>query len=127
MAFDWKDFFVLAEELALRADEASKRTAISRAYYFVFNLAFMRAESTAGKRPLGATSHYWCWDKYRKTPDPSCQRVAALGDRMKWRRVKADYEDADIPRLGDEVQRALADARRFPTYLATLNPRHPLP
>ncbi len=127
MAFDWNNFLVLAEELGARADDASRRTAISRAYYFAFNLAFARAESTAGARPVGEASHYWCWNKYAATPDWDCKRLANLGRRMKYWRVRADYKSGEIPRLADEVQRILVEARQFPADLAALNPRFPLP
>jgi len=42
MPFDWNKFLSLAQQLATSSDEACKRTAISRAYYCVFNLAFAR-------------------------------------------------------------------------------------
>jgi hypothetical protein len=52
MPLDWNEYFVLARQLATARDEASKRSAISRAYYFVFNIAFFRAEATAGGYPV---------------------------------------------------------------------------
>src|SRR5713226_3190713 len=105
MPFDWNNYLALAEELATRTDEASKRTAISRAYYCVFNLAFAQAESTAGPRPRGEHYHEWCWSKYENTPDPSCQQLGIDGRRMKSRRVRADYYAGDFRRLDDEVKR----------------------
>jgi len=51
MPFDWNEYLALARRLAAAGDEASKRSAISRAYYFVFNSAFSRAEATAGGYP----------------------------------------------------------------------------
>jgi len=126
MPFDWNSFLTLADELAGRTDEAAKRTAISRAYYCVFNLAFGRAELTAGGYPGGVGYHDWCWSKYRETPDSTCKKLGIDGDRMKRRRVKADYH-AYIPRLDDEVQLVLEEARQFRTELAALNPRYPLP
>ena len=127
MPFDWNDYLTLAEQLAIGADEASKRTAISRAYYFVFNLAFARAEWTAGPFPRVQSFHSWCWGKYRATPDLACQQLANDGERMKRRRVKADYKSGDIPRLDDQVQRMLQEAQQFRADLAALNPRYPLP
>src|SRR5712691_8074455 len=97
MPFDWNNFLVLADELATRVDdEASKRTAISRAYYCMFNLAFARAESTAGPYPGDQSSHNWCWGKYQATPDPTCQQLGNDGQRMKRLRVNADY-DTHVP------------------------------
>jgi hypothetical protein len=127
MPFDFHNFLTLAEELATRGDEASKRSSISRAYYSVYHLAFARAERTAGRHPVNVPFHQWCWEKYRDTPDPACQQIGTDGDRMKRRRVKADYRAADIPRLDDEVQRMLEEARQFRIDLAALNPAHPLP
>ena len=127
MPFDWNDYLTLAEELATRADDASMRTAISRAYYCVFNLAFTRAERTVGPKPWKEPSHSWCWKIYESTPDVSCKQVGIDGDRMKRTRVKADYEAADIPRLDDKVRRTLEDARQFRRALEALDPRYPHP
>jgi|SRR5712691_8931388 len=125
MPFDWNNFLVLADELATRVDdEASKRTAISRAYYCMFNLAFARAESTAGPYPGDQSSHNWCWGKYQATPDPTCQQLGNDGQRMKRLRVNADY-DTHVPHLDQKVQRILREARQFQAALATLDPRYP--
>ncbi len=127
MPFDWNNYLILAEELATRTDEASKRTAISRAYYYVFNLAFARAESTAGSYPGREGYHSWCWSKYAKASDRLCRQLGNDGSRMGRRRVKADYKAADIPRLDDEVRLMLEEARQFGVDLAALNHRYPPP
>jgi uncharacterized protein (UPF0332 family) len=127
MPFDWNNYLALAEELATRVDDASKRTAISRAYYCVFNLAFARAELTAGPRPRNESYHRWCWSQYEKTADLQCKQLGVDGSRMAERRVRVDYKAADIHRLDDKVRRMLEDARQFRTDLAALNPRYPLP
>jgi hypothetical protein len=127
MPFDWNEYLVLARQLAAAGDEASKRSAISRAYYFVFNVAFARAEDTAGTYRGNEGYHKWCWDKYRNTPDMSCRQLGIDGERMKQRRVKVDYKAAPIPRLDDEVRRMLLEAQQFRASLDALNPRYPLP
>lgn len=127
MPFDWTNYLILAEELAGKADEASKRTAISRAYYFVFNIAFARAEITAGHLPGEYGSHKWCWEKYMGTPDPACRQLGNNGQRMHAKRVRVDYKKGDILRLDEEVRRTLADARQFQIDFANLPPRYPLP
>jgi hypothetical protein len=127
MAFDWNHFLTLAEELAARPDDASKRTAVSRAYYSVFNLAFARAETTVGPKPEGEPFHRWCWDQYTRSVDRSCRQLGIAGDRMKRLRVKADYKDAEILRLDERVQGMLQDARQFMVDLAALDPMFPLP
>ena len=70
MPFDWNDFLSLAQRLAASTDEASKRTAISRAYYCAFILAFERAESAGCRYPRGEGYHQWCWRKYSRPPTP---------------------------------------------------------
>jgi uncharacterized protein (UPF0332 family) len=127
MPFNWNDFLTLAEQLANQPDDASKRTAISRAYYCVFNLAFARAETTAGPKPENATYHYWCWKQYIESGDRSCRQLGIAGDRMKKLRVKADYKDGDIRRLGEKVQGILTDAHQFLTDLDALDPMSPRP
>ncbi|HEX5484251.1 MAG TPA: hypothetical protein VFZ08_16660 [Terriglobia bacterium] len=127
MAFDWHDFLSLAQQLAGGADEASKRTAISRAYYGVFNLAFARAQSSGCRHPGREGYHQWCWRKYSETPDPSCRKLGIDGSRMLALRVKADYKAAQIQRLDDTVLRILGDAQKFVADLTSLNPRYPLP
>lgn len=125
MPFDWNDFLLLAEELAARNDVASKRTAISRAYYFVLNLALARAKVRGGQLPPEQT-HKWCWQVYQATPDSACTQLAVTGQRMKAKRIRADYESADFANLDQEVQRVLLDARKFKQDIAALNPRYPL-
>lgn len=127
MAFDWNDFLSLAEQLAGSEDDASKRTAISRAYYCVFNFAFARAQKTVGRKPRNASYHQWCWDQYTGTNDRACKQLGNTGQRMKARRVRADYKEADIHRLDDEVRRVLEDARWFLGALAVLNSEYPFP
>ncbi len=127
MAFDWNQFLALAEELADRADDASKRTAISRAYYCIFNLAFARAETSGCTKPKGVSYHQWCWEQYTNSGDWSCKQLGLDGDRMRWLRVKADYKEAEIYRLDDKVRRMLQDAHEFLKDLAALDPTFPRP
>lgn len=127
MAFDWNDFLTLAEDLARRQDDAARRTAISRVYYCMFNLAFARALSTGCRYPGGEGRHQWCWRQYSQSRDPSCAKLGADGDRMKRLRVKADYEDKEMARLSERTAQLMEDARQFLAALAALNPRYPLP
>lgn len=128
MAFDWNEFLSLAQQLARSTDEASKRTAISRAYYCVFNVANARAELTVGPRPWGEqSSHQWCWHQYRETPNRACARLGNTGERLKRMRVEADYNPIVRPRLDDEVRRILAEAHQFLADLGRLDSRYPRP
>jgi hypothetical protein len=53
MPFDWFEYLQLADELGERAEEGALRSAISRAYYYVYHQALERAEAN-GFRPRGA-------------------------------------------------------------------------
>lgn len=125
MPFDWTGFLILAEELSKRQEESCKRSAISRAYYSVFNPAFERAQTTAGPLPPNTSTHSWCWKRYISSVSLDCKKLGISGDRLKKRRVTADYKKADIPRLNEEVERALADAHQLSKDLANLPPNQP--
>ena len=127
MPFEWTMYLRLAEELASRPDEAAKRTAISRAYYFVFNIAFARAESTAGRCPVNEGRHAWCWNKYIQSPDIDCKQLGNDGDRMKRRRAEADYVESTKVNLDEQVRLMLIEAHRFEARLAALPARFPRP
>jgi len=127
MPFDWNNFLTLAEELATKTDEASQRTAISRAYYCVFNLAIARAKATVGSKPEHVGYHQWCWNQYLRTPDRACNQLGISGQRMKDWRVRVDYHATDIRRLDDEVQRVLQEAHELLAGLTALDPKYPRP
>lgn len=59
--FNWNGYFTLANELARRADEASRRSAISRAYYYVYHLALGRAATNGFQFIAGEGSHMQLW------------------------------------------------------------------
>jgi hypothetical protein len=126
MTFDWNEYLTLAEELALKNDEASKRTSISRAYYSVYHLAYERAKASGGT-PATGSKHAWCWNQFQKTPDAICRELASWGIRMKKRRIDADYYNTAISRLDDEVQTMLSLAHNFRAKIALLDPRYPHP
>jgi hypothetical protein len=127
MAFDWHGFFTLAQDLAARGDDAAKRTAISRAYYFIFNLSYARALTNCGAKPNDVSTHAWCWQKYKKTAENSCRALGIEGERLKRLRAQADYENADIPRLDAVCERVLADTLRFYTNFQALHAQYPRP
>jgi uncharacterized protein (UPF0332 family) len=88
--FAWDDFLVLADRLADETDdEASQRTAISRAYYAAYHAAaaFVRAQR------LLSDSHTYrrVWDAFARMADSDGAIVGALGDRLRQRRQLADY------------------------------------
>jgi uncharacterized protein (UPF0332 family) len=124
--FDWNQFLVLSRTLSQNADEASLRSAVSRAYYCAFNTAMARAEA-AGYRAKGDATggmHDLLWQLYGRNTDAVCQEIAVLGPRMKFRRTKADYKPFFV-RPADEAQAAIGDTVKCLELLSML--RHGLP
>lgn len=123
--FAWSQFLSLSEELGTRADEASLRSAISRAYYYVYHLALKRAVEN-GFIVVAGGVHIQLWRLFLENPEPDCKRLGTIAGRMKRQRERADYEDV-FARLGEEVTPMLADAREFASILLRLPARHPNP
>src|ERR1700721_4134749 len=72
------DILTLADELAKSEDEAALRSAISRAYYYVYHLALDRAEKNDFTPVLGG-AHVQLWRFFGGSPDPTCRRLGDLG------------------------------------------------
>jgi len=126
MPFDWMEYLRLAQTLAANGDEASKRTAISRAYYFVFNLAYARVEDNCGRKPPGPPGiHAWCWEKYSSNRQAVCRALGIEGSRLKRLRHDADYKKNDIRRLDDVCNRMLTDVQRFHADFVNMDPALP--
>ena len=76
--FDGRNFLNLAGELASRADdEASLRTAISRAYYAAFWVARAAYRPDAPSAPHGKL-----WSRLRQAPGIEERRIGVAGDRL---------------------------------------------
>jgi uncharacterized protein (UPF0332 family) len=124
--FDWLEYFRLAEELGRHTHEASLRSAISRAYYYVYHLGLARAEANAYRAVAGEGTHAQLWRVFSASPEPDCQRLAAIAVRLKEKRERADYENY-FARIAEEVPIMLADATEFAALLNRLAARHPNP
>lgn len=83
-AFDGRDFLSVAQALAEQADEASLRTAISRAYYAAFLVARDRILPSA--RTQGEV-----WRTLRTSSDTEHHRMAEEAGRLQGKRELADY------------------------------------
>ena len=125
-SFGWEEFLKLADELGNGSDEASQRTALSRAYYFVYHLARQRAEGNGFKAVKGEATHTQLWRTFSESPDTDCRKLGEIAARLNENRRKADYEDV-FPRLADYLDGAVADARAFSAKLFQLAPRLPNP
>ncbi len=124
--FDWTSYYTLANELAGRADEASLRSAISRAYYYVYHLALARAAGNGFEILPGEGSHTQLWRNYSLSPELTCRKLAEIAKRLKEKRERADYHER-YPRINDEIPGMLTDAQTFAARLVALPARFPDP
>jgi uncharacterized protein (UPF0332 family) len=124
--FDWTGYSALANELAARADEASRRSAISRAYYYVYHLALARAAGNGFEITAGEASHKQLWRNYSDSPEPNCRKLAEIAKRLKEKRERADY-NTFYPRIDDEINELMNAAQDFAARLVVLPPRFPDP
>jgi hypothetical protein len=103
---NWSAYVVLARGLAGHPFEASRRSAVSRAYYGAFNSS--RRWLEANVTPIdNRTAHEQVWETF-KTADRANQATRAdwaliggLGDSLRSLRNRADYDDevAELDRL----------------------------
>jgi hypothetical protein len=123
--FDWSEYLELAEELGKRSDQASLRSAISRAYYYVYHLALERAQENNFAFVVGGM-HTQLWRVFSESPVPDCRTLGTIAKRLQKRRERADYENV-FARVNEEIPGTLADAQYFATLLVKLPARHPDP
>jgi hypothetical protein len=125
-SFDWSEYLNLARELASRKEEACLRSSLSRAYYYVYNLALIRAERNGFVSVQGESTHGQLWRLFNKSPEPECINLGQIALRLKEKRERADYKPL-YRRLEEEVPQVLADAQDFAARMNRLAPRHPDP
>lgn len=94
MSFAWNDYLALAKSLASAgADEASLRTAVSRAYYAAFHEArrYVAAAKPDVDLPRDGRQHDIVW---RTLSEGLRQEMAASthGRKLRQKRTKADYQ-----------------------------------
>jgi uncharacterized protein (UPF0332 family) len=110
--FNWRDYSRLGRRLEALTGEAEKRAAISRCYYAAFNVAKEQLRADGIPQAKKGGSHQRVWTAYRTHNDARRKQIGLDGNRLKYRRVKADYHAAvsNIPR---EAARAVRDARKL--------------
>jgi len=122
--FEWSQYLELANELATRSEEACLRSALSRAYYYVYNLALIRAERNGFVARQGESTHSQLWRLFSQSPEPECIYLSRITLRLKEKREKADYKPI-YRRIEEEVPQVLSEAQDFAARLGRLAPRHP--
>ncbi len=80
--FDWPDYFTLADELSKRTEEHCQRTAVSRAYYYIFHLARQRIINNRFPISRQGDSHRQIWEKFENDPDPRCQKLYTIAKKI---------------------------------------------
>jgi uncharacterized protein (UPF0332 family) len=130
MSFAWQDYLTLAEALlqartTLAPEEACCRTAISRAYYAVYNIACTRAQTHEGLQlPATGDAHQRVIMHYFRGPSPLHRAIGDSLRQLRSVRNRADYDaqfDQAVARAGFVVQRA----RTLMTQLQALIPIPP--
>lgn len=91
MPFVWLDYLGLAKRLGAQADEASLRSAVSRAYYASHHLCSDYCESFMGfQRPVRNVHDAVCMHLYRGNQKE--KKIALKLKRLKNNRGKVDYK-----------------------------------
>ena len=99
------DFIDLAGKLATSADEATLRSAVSRAYYGAFHLALEFLEEIERPVPRNTNAHVLVARKLQNAGQPDAYRAGSLLGDLHSDRIKADY------RLDDKRAGTVAFAR----------------
>lgn len=87
-----EEFLVVADHLASQPSEASKRSAISRAYYGVFHLARELIESCGVKVARSAEGHGVVLRCLQNCGMEKLARAGSMLDSLRSIRNKADYD-----------------------------------
>jgi uncharacterized protein (UPF0332 family) len=110
----WGSYVVLAAYLVRLESEAAKRSAVSRAYYGVFNAARSRLE-VDGMEIENHRAHERVWRAFRVAEHASSatekkwRMVGELGAGLRGLRNQADYADV-VPALDKRAERAVVIA-----------------
>ena len=102
------------------------RTAISRAYSYVYHLALARAKANGFSAKSGEGTHAQLWRLFTTSPDPDCKKLGQITARLREKRNRADYEPYFV-RIEEEIPELLKDARNFSAGIKILAPRFPNP
>ncbi len=122
--FDWSEYHRLAQELVKQTGESSLRTAVSRAYYYVFHLARQRLVDNRFIILEKQDSHKQVWEKFNSSTDFRCRKLAEAAKRLKEKRERADYE-SHYPQIEKDAPAMVTLAAEFATELARLDPNLP--
>jgi uncharacterized protein (UPF0332 family) len=120
-AFDWIQYLVLARDLGTRADEAALRSAVSRAYYAAYNAANAYCANNNIQIFKNKGSHEDLWDAFLRQGDLISGTVHTKGDRLRFRRTKADYH-SEVSGLASMAEQSLQDSHDILRSLGYASP-----
>jgi hypothetical protein len=122
MPFDWVQYLILARTLgSATAAEPSLRSAISRAYYAAYKIAEHYCEDKGIPIENNGKSHQDVWDAFLKKGGTTFTRVYDNGDRLRRKRVKADYRTHEVISQG-MTQDSLKESYNILFYLGASPP-----
>jgi hypothetical protein len=120
VSFDWNDYLRLAEELCESprvSEEASNRSATSRAYYATFHLTAQTLERLKiWGRAHSASDHKEIRDFLQRYGSQVKGKAGADLARLYILRGRADYED-ELPNSSADAQLSLTLARKIVAQL----------
>ena len=119
MPFDWNDYYLLAERLKQGDEEASRRSAISRAYYSVYRQARNYLVICGVNIPETGSVHKFVWNHYRSAGGKTFSAIGINGDRLHRNRTRADY-DNEVESLNESVGESFRYATNVLFYLKQL-------
>ena len=114
--FDWNDFKTLAEELEQNADEASKRTAISRIYYATYWQARTYLENDGFLLRIYEGSHTQIWNEFKRKSGHTTKAIGKFGSELHNFRVNADYF-SDVSKIDELTKDSFQLASKISAYL----------
>ena len=109
--FEWTDFLEVAEELASRDNEASRRSAISRAYYCAYHRARILIERDNIWLPKDGRSHREVWNVLEHQHEPR-RTIGEIGRKLFRARLNADYSSENLA-TPEETNLAMRFARNI--------------
>lgn len=113
---DWAGYLALAERLSHEQEEASLRSAVSRAYYSAYNTA---RQQVCAKEPMFSfrdDDHWKVWEWYSKQPGRGAQ-VQTIGQALRSLRNRADYDR--LSNYKAEAESAVRKAKQLLMLLAS--------
>jgi uncharacterized protein (UPF0332 family) len=130
MVFDWLNYYDLAQELQdglptepaqfNDVDHATVRCIISRAYYAAYWYARRYLETTYRDFSVGTQdAHLRVLNKMQESSNPEVVSIADQLDRLRQRRIKADYKIKQVFSFRDS-ESTLLTAREIMNRISNL-------